>query len=139
MKLKLLKITGLIITLISIMSLFNTAFAQNKPNIDELLYKFEMAEPTGQPTTTDYIASLPEGDANTMFGKIVYFILVVANILAFLSFLGSGVFMIISQGNDEQLKKAKSIFTITLMAMVICATALAIVTGITRFNFFGQG
>jgi len=138
MKSKIIKITGIIITLISIAGLYGTAFAQNRPNVDDLLYKFEMVESTGQPTTTDYVASLPEGDATTMFGKIVYFILIVANILSFLSFIGSGVFMIISQGNDEQLKKAKSIFTFTLMAMLICAVALAVVTGITRFNFFNM-
>ncbi|MBN1494458.1 hypothetical protein JW911_01825 [Candidatus Peregrinibacteria bacterium] len=116
--------------------LYGTAFAQNKPNVDELLYKFQMTEPTATPTTTDYIASLPEADPITMFGKIVYFVLIVANILAFISFIGSGVFMVISQGNDELLKKAKTIFTYTLFAMLICAAALAIVTGITRFDFF---
>ena len=136
MKSKIFRILGFILTITSIIGLYGTAFAQNKPNVDDLLYKFEMEESTGQPTTTDYIASLPEADANTMFGKIVYFVLIVANILAFVSFLGSGIFMIMSQGNDELLKKAKTIFTFTLMAMLLCATALAIVTGITRFNFF---
>ncbi len=119
-------------------SVFTVVSAQgtNKPNIDDLLYKFDTDTTNGQPTTTDYVASLPQADATTMFGKVVYFILIVANILAFLSFVGSGIFMVVSQGNDELLKKAKSIFTFTLMAMLICAGALAIVTGITRFNFF---
>ena len=107
----------------------------NKPDIDKLLYTFE-TEGTNDPTTTDYIASLPDADPGLVIGQITYYALVVANILAFISFLASGVFMIISQGNDEQLGKAKSMLNYTILAMVMCATALAIVTGITRLNFF---
>lgn len=115
------------------------AFAQddtvNRPNIDDLIYTFE-TEGTDEPTTTDYIASLPDEEPGIILGQITYYALVVANLLAFIAFLASGVFMVISQGNDEQLSKAKSMINYTILAMVICAAALAIVTGITRLNFF---
>lgn len=107
----------------------------NKPDIDKLLYTFE-TQGTTDPTTTDYIASLPDAQPGLVLGQITYYALIVANLLAFLSFLASGVFMIISQGNDEELGKAKSMLNYTVLAMVICATALAIVTGITQLNLF---
>lgn len=107
----------------------------NKPNIDNLIYTFE-TEGTDEATTTDYIASLPDAEPGLILGQITYYALVIANILAFLAFIVAGIFMIISQGNDEQLGKAKSILMYTVIAMVICATALAIVTGVTRLDFF---
>jgi hypothetical protein len=107
----------------------------NKPDIDTLIYTFE-TEGTDEATTTDYIASLPDAEPGLILGQITYYALVVANILAFLAFIVAGIFMIISQGNDEDLGKAKSILMYTIIAMVICATALAIVTGVTQLDFF---
>ena len=140
MKLKKFKIGLLILIMISISSL--TVFAQDKssapvnsPDIDKLLYTFE-TEGTPKATTTDYIASLPDADPGIILGQVTYYALIVANILAFISFLGAGVFMIISQGNDEELGKAKSMINYTVLAMAICATALAIVTGVTKLQFF---
>lgn len=106
-----------------------------RPDIDDLLYKFETPGVT-EPTTTDYIASLPEGDIWHLMGQIAWYLLVVANILAFISFVVAGVYMVISQGNEENISKAKEIFIYTLLAMAIAATALAIVTGITNMQFF---
>lgn len=105
------------------------------PNIEDLLYKFE-TEGVEEPTTTDYIASLPEGDHWALLGSVVFYLLVVANVLAFVSFIIAGIYMLISQGNEENITKAKQIFIYTVMAMVIAATALAIVTGITNIQFF---
>ncbi len=121
----------------------NTVFAQPqtipekpKPNIDDLLYKYESGF-TDQPTTTDYIASLPEEqEPGQLLAQVIFYLLIVANILAFISFLIAGVMMIISQGNDEDLSKAKRIFTYTLIALVACATALALVTGVSKIQFF---
>jgi hypothetical protein len=115
-----------------------TAYAQvpeNKPNPADLLYKF-VTEGAEAPTSTDYIASLPEGEPAYVIGKVVFYMLIIANFLAFISFVISGVMMITTQGNEEKLTKAKGIFTYTLLAMIICATALALVLGITRINFF---
>lgn len=104
------------------------------PNIDDLLYKFETE---GQdPTTTDYIASLPESDPQSLIGRVVFYMLVVANILAFISFIVAGIYMVVSQGNEENITKAKQIFIYTVIAMAAAATALAIVTGITNIRFF---
>lgn len=106
-----------------------------RPDIDDLLYKFETPG-VAEPTTTDYIYSLPEGDIWHLMGQIAWYLLVAANILAFISFVVAGVYMVISQGNEENISKAKEIFIYTLMAMAIAATALAIVTGITNMQFF---
>ena len=111
--------------------------ATNKPEVDTLLNKFTMSTQTETPTTTDYIASLPEtASTSTFIGKVVYFMLIIANIMAFISFVGSGLFMVMSMGDTEMLKKAKQIFTYTILAMLICATALAVVTGLTKIEFF---
>ncbi|MBD3157047.1 hypothetical protein GF369_04445 [Candidatus Peregrinibacteria bacterium] len=112
-----------------------TSIKTNTPNIDNLIYTFE-TEGTDEATTTDYIASLPDADPGLVLGQITYYALVIANILAFIAFLVAGIFMIISQGNDEQLGKAKSILMYTIIAMAVCATALAIVTGVTQLDFF---
>jgi len=106
----------------------------NRPILEQLLYTFETEG--DEATSTDYIASLPSSDPGLVLGQVTYYALVVANILAFISFLASGVLMLISQGNDEQLGKAKSILNYTILAMAICALALAIVTGVTKLQFF---
>ncbi len=131
------KIQTGVITLMLLFTASGTACAQddiNRPDIKNLLYTFTTEG--DDVTTTDYIASLPNAEPGLVLGQITYYALVVANILAFLSFLASGIFMVISQGNDEQLGKAKSMLMYTVMAMVICAVALAVVTGITRLQFF---
>lgn len=107
-----------------------------KPNIGDLLYKFSYPE-SAEVATTDYVASLPEEETpGHILGQIIYFMLVVANILAFISFVVAGVFMIASQGNEDDNTKAKKILTYTILALIICAAALALVTGVTKINFF---
>lgn len=106
-----------------------------KPHIDDLLYKFDTPGEQA-PTTTDYIATLPDTDAWVLMGEITWYLLIVANVLAFLSFVVAGIYMIISQGNEELTGKTKEIFTYTVIAMVIAAAALAIVTGVTNMQFF---
>ncbi len=122
---------------------FNTAFAElkeRKVDTSDLLYKFETVDEKGNPVisgnTTDYISALPEGNSEEVIAKIVYFILIVANILAFVSFIVAAVYMLMSQGNDEDLSHAKRMFNYTIFAMIICATALAFVMGITKLQLF---
>ncbi len=124
----------LIITLLS-----NTAFAQvpeQKVDINDLLYKYT-SDFTTEVTTTDYVASLPEEETpGDILGQLIYFSLVIANVLALISFIIAGVFMVASQGNEDDNSKAKKILTYTIIALIICATALALVTGVTKLNFF---
>lgn len=133
------KIRTVIFTTIMFLFVSNFVYAQesktNKPVIDDLLYTFTTTG-TSDATTTDYIASLPSATPGLVIGQITYYILVIANILAFISFLASGIFMIISQGNEDQLGNAKKMLMYTIIAMIVCAAALAIVTGITRLQFF---
>ncbi len=134
--------TGISIVVLISALLINAVFVQaatipeKKPKIEDLLYKYESSF-TANPTTTDYIASLPEDTSpGQLLSQLVFYLLIVCNILAFISFLAAGVMMVISQGNDEEITKAKRIFTYTLIALVVCATALALVTGITKLRFF---
>lgn len=108
-----------------------------KPDIDDLIYTFT-SEYTADPVTTDYVASLPrdENEPGDLFSKVIYFALILANVFAFLSFIIAGLFMVMAQGEDEEMTKAKKIFTYTVIAMVVCAGALALVTGLTKLNYF---
>lgn len=142
MRIKKIIKTGISIAVLVTALLANAVFAQAqaiteyKPDIDDLLYKYDSGLTT-QPTTTDYIASLPEdATPGQLLSQVVFYLLIVCNILAFISLLAAGVMMVISQGNDEELSKAKRIFTYTIIALVVCATALALVTGVTKLNFF---
>lgn len=107
-----------------------------KPDVDTLLYKYT-SDFTAQPTTTDYIASLPEDRSpGQIFSQIIFYMLILANVFTFVGLIVSGIMMVTSQGNDEELTKAKRIFTYTIIALIICATSLALVTGITKLQFF---
>lgn len=138
--LKLVFLLPLIAMFFCISSQIALAQEESKPDVGKLLYKFEVIDESGKTvyseTTTDYVASLPEADWKVFIGNAVRMILIVANILAFISFIVAGIFMIMSQGNEEDLTKAKRMFVYTILAMIICATALALVAGITGFQFF---
>lgn len=126
----------ILITAIAPSIAFAQTIQERKPDINDLLYKFETPGVT-DPTTTDYVASLPEDSyPGHIFSQVIFYILVLANILSFIVFVVSGVLMVASQGNDEGLGKAKNMITYALIAVVVSATALAIVTGITKINFF---
>lgn len=126
--------TFLIISLLS--NTANAQIAEQKVDVDNLIYKFDSGFTTDI-TTTDYIASLPEEETpGDILGQLIYYALVLANVLAFISFIAAGLFMIVSQGNEDETGKAKKIITYTIIALVICATALALVTGATKLNFF---
>jgi len=134
----------LFITLISILlgtiSVVSAA-NENIPKLDDLIYTFETVDESGKAeedssTATDYIADLPQGDPGTVIGKMVFFVLYLVNFLAFISFAVAGIMMVSSQGNDEKLTKAKNIFNFSILAMVFAATALALVYGLTRLQYF---
>ncbi|MFC1810219.1 hypothetical protein ACFLZH_01855 [Patescibacteria group bacterium] len=142
MKIKNILKIGITALILIVNLLSNTAFAQTqpigeiKPDVDDLLYKFT-SDFTAQPTTTDYIASLPEDRSpGHIFSQIIFYMLVLANVLTFVGLIVSGIMMVASQGNDEELTKAKRMFTYTIIALIVCATSLALVTGITKLNFF---
>jgi len=115
----------------------DTTSTTNTYTVDDLIYKFDSTKTSEDGNTTDYISSLPEAtNIELTIGKIVKYGLILANILAFISFVVAGVMMIISEGDSETLDKSKSIFTMTIVAMIVCAVSLAIVVGITQFDFF---
>lgn len=135
-KIILISLTSIIVIMVLLSSTALAQITEIKPDIDDLLYKFTYPG-SAEVVTTDYVASLPEETTpGHILGQIIYFMLVVANILAFISFLVAGIFMIASQGNEDDNTKAKKMLTYTIIALIICATALALVTGVTRLNFF---
>lgn len=142
----LLKKSKLVIALI-LVTIFciqmQPAFAQvtgRKVETGDLLYKFDTVDKNNTTVvtgnTTDYISRLPEGSSEEIMARIIFLVLVIANFLAFFSFVIAGIFMVISQGHEEDLGKAKRMFQYTVIAMVICATALALTSALTKFEFF---
>jgi hypothetical protein len=130
-------ITFIIINVILAMQ-FNAVSAAENQKVEEKHLNIEDTYLFYKTKNTKYIDSLPGENVTPeqFIAKVVFYILIVANILAFISFVAAGIFMLISQGNEEDIKKAKEIFLYTVMAMIICAIALAVVYGITSFSFF---
>jgi hypothetical protein len=145
MKIKKILQIGILISVV-MLTFAHSYTASAKPKtpepytVDDLIYKFETSNKDGKimdNTTTDYVAALPETeDIEITIGKLVRYGLILANILAFISFVVAGLMMILSEGESEMLDKSKSIFTMTIVAMITCAVSLAVVVGITQFDFF---
>jgi hypothetical protein len=88
-------------------------------------------------TKIGYVSSLPQGDWTAIVATVIKMMLQIAGALAVASFTFGGVTMIISQGNDEKLRKGKGIIYWSLLALIIIAISYAIILGVTQLKFFG--
>ena len=82
------------------------------------------------------VTNLPKGDWTTMIAAIIKMALQICGALSVASFTYGGVAMITGQGNEEKIKKGRSIITWSLIALIIIGTSYAIVLGITELKFF---
>ena len=67
---------------------------------------------------------------------VIRIVLAITGSLAFAAFTYGGVMMVTAQGNDDQIRKGKSLLFWAVFALVIIATSYAIVIGITQLKFF---
>lgn len=81
--------------------------------------------------------SVPSGDLVTDFiPQIIRQLFRFAWVAVFIALTASGVMLVIAQGDDDKLGKAKSMIYYTLMGFALVAFAFAIVKGVTDIDFF---
>lgn len=83
------------------------------------------------------VANLPDPDVTDLILQIIFIILRVSSILAFLALTISGIMFIISRGEGDtnMLEKAKKTIIFTVIGIVIIMMAYAIVFGITGITY----
>lgn len=106
------------------------AAGRTTPKLDTIL-PVESVEDSA--TGSSYI---PTGDLETSIlpAAIKMFLGLVATI-SFVMFIYSGINMVISQGNEEEMTKFKSMLIWSVVGLVIITMAYAIVKGVLALNF----
>lgn len=119
--------------LITGLSLFtSTALAAPPTPRDLLPTRFT---PAGT-SKINLVNQLPKGTWQEIIGSVINLVLAISGSLAFISFTVGGVMMLTAQGVEDKIRKGKSIFTWSLIALVIIGTSFGIVLGITQLKFF---
>jgi len=88
------------------------------------------------PVEADAIAKLPDISLESGFKTAMKTILGASMILTIVAIVFAAIYYIISQGNDEDISKAKNIILYLIIGMAIMAAAYGIVTGVLQFDFF---
>lgn len=88
---------------------------------------------TGKPAA---VAGLPDITLEQGIASIIRTILGWSMLFTIIAIVVAAIFLLKSQGNDEDTKKAKDIILYLIIGVVIMAAAYGIVTGISSFDFF---
>lgn len=88
------------------------------------------------PAETGAVADLPNISLESGFKTAMKTILGATMILTIIAIVVAAVFYILSQGNDEDISKAKNIILYLVIGMAVMAAAYGIVTGVVQFDFF---
>jgi hypothetical protein len=82
------------------------------------------------------IGSLPEVSAESLIKTVIKTILGASMLLTLIAIVFAAVYYIKSQGQEEDISKAKNIILFLIIGMVIMAGAYGIVSGVIQFKFF---
>lgn len=88
------------------------------------------------PTKLALVRNLPDANWPVLISEIVQIILAVVGSLTLVAFTVGGVMFVTSQGNEEQISKAKKIIFWSIFALLIIASSYAIVLGVSQLQFF---
>jgi len=82
---------------------------------------------------TDYLKNLPTGTAHTeLLPIIIKFLLSIGGLLAFVSFVYSGIWMIIYADQEEEVSNAKRNLIYSIMGLAVMGLAYSAVAGILK-------
>lgn len=82
------------------------------------------------------IATLPDVTSDDVFRTVIKTILGASMLLTIVAIVMAGAYYIQSQGEEEDITKAKNIILYLIIGMVIMAAAYGLVSGIIQFKFF---
>lgn len=85
---------------------------------------------------TGKLVDLPEVTVEDVIATTIMTILKWSLSLAIVALIVTGTYYLISQGNEEELSKAKNILIYLIVGMLIIAAAYAIVSGVAQINPF---
>lgn len=89
-----------------------------------------------QPTDSKAQKPLPTGDFRfEIIPKAIKLTLALVGTVSVIVFVYAGVMLVISQGNEEELKKFKEMITWSLIGLVFIVASYAIVTGVMTLVF----
>ncbi len=88
------------------------------------------------PVEAGAVAALPDISLESGFQTAMKTILGASMIITIVAIVFAAVYYIISQGNDEDISKAKNIILYLIIGMAIMAAAYGLVTGVVQFDFF---
>lgn len=89
-----------------------------------------------RPDAVPEVQALPDVTQENLFKTIFKTILGASMIITIAAIVVAAVFYIISQGNDEDISKAKNIILYLIIGLVIMAAAYGLVSGVIQFDFF---
>lgn len=107
-------------------------------DIDELLPRAGENDPqiVQEFNEAGAVANLPNLSEAALASNLIKLILQFSMAITMIGLVIAGIYLMISRGNDDQVGKAKSIITYLVVGMLIISAAYAIVSGISKINFF---
>ena len=84
------------------------------------------------------ISQLPNQDIPHTIAEIIKICLNISGALTFCAFSVGGIMIATANGKEENITKGKNIMIWSTVGLVVIALSVAIVTGVTSFDFLGQ-
>ena len=102
----------------------------NPASVDEIFIRTGSASSSAK----DVVSSLPKVSMQSMITTLIKNILSFCFVLTLVALVVTGIYYLISEGNDEETGKAKKILLYLVIGMAIIGASYGIVSGITRFK-----
>ncbi len=131
----------IILLIFGFLILLNTAIflpVASAQSVDDLFHRFTYTggATNDQTSKIGIVQGLPDGSSFAILAGIIRVILGLTGGLALASFTYAGVLMVVGQGNEDQIGKAKKMIFWSILALAIIAASYAIVYGVSKLSFF---
>lgn len=141
MKSKIKKLVLLFTLIASIILSFQTVMAKDV-SVDSLISQPGKLKPA-EGTDPSYeaplkaVSNLPAVSIEESVGIVIKTVLRWSFYLTIVSLVVASIYYIMSMGKEEDITKARNIILYLVIGMAIIAAAYGIISGVSRFNFFG--